>query len=439
MDSTIEPQPVKAVMALRERMLSHLSQQLPVLMPSGSYQQFYGWAISDKNPLQDDWLQMIGLDQSLGMTFKLLNGVHSDPRVVSELLDTIPTLATYLLFETISDNMAFGGAPWATTSVTHQERSKALLLSFNNDMIARIDDPYTERELNQEWLSIASKLSGIDQSLSQGKQKPVIEAYLQAHPETMFEAIEYGCTDALIANLNSCAAMVAAMEDTAVFPLFKRTLRARYEGINRLLEDDVNGIDDLLAIGTNSILVITVLSYYSSHFAAFTDADLSSVLNSTLFERTMGNAAKLTRMLNDMGTPLLKDAEHRDAVFDDLHKLHAETGIDDVFRLISEGAKRHVALTRLQKDIDFGEFNIALHGLPEHRHDVTKALHLLQETLMYCGDVYEDAYTQLMIDIPNLTQQMGHTAYAEMALRFVLFHEKLYSNSFKQNDGEYAV
>lgn len=425
---------------LREEMLAYLGKQLLSLMPDGYYRDFYAWALSDDCPLQAHWLTTIGIDQFVNLAIGLLSGTSRDAEVMSRIYASVSPMTAYLLFETISDNMAFGCATWypqQDDDLRHQRHT--LLSDFNRSMVERIEGRKAGRMTNYAWQDIAQQLSSLTQSLSEKKQHTVIEAFVQRFPSVSFEDVEYGAGAVLVANIEACGDVIDYLDGHPLQPILRETLRYRYDGVSRLLNDEAKTLDDLLEIGTHTILVMAVLAYYSAAIADAMAVELQPVLDDGLLTRVFENSAILIRLLNDMGTPLLKDAEARRENFALLREKHQTQNFDDVFTLIRLVADENTALTRLQKDIEFGEFNIALHHVPPLQHDIDAALDHLEERVATCAGVYATRSVQLQADMAELAQRTGTTAFGEIALRFVTFHEILYANPYNKNDGEYAV
>ena len=76
-------------------------------MPLSAYRNFQTWALSPQNPHLKTWLQMVGVPQFAKLTHTLIgNSVGEDKW--DDLVRYSTYMNAYLIYETISDNLAFG-------------------------------------------------------------------------------------------------------------------------------------------------------------------------------------------------------------------------------------------------------------------------------------------------------------------------------------------
>src|SRR5690606_36559285 len=96
-------------------------------MPSGSYRDFHGWAISSDNPQYSRWQQIVGIPQFAKLTETLLGDLVPEKEKWTDLLPYTAWMNTYLIYETISDNLAIGLAQKQQTDSTYFQRKQILL------------------------------------------------------------------------------------------------------------------------------------------------------------------------------------------------------------------------------------------------------------------------------------------------------------------------
>src|SRR5690606_25866518 len=131
------------------------------------------------------------------------------------------------------------------------------------------------------------------------------------------------------------------------------------------------------------------------------------------------DAALLVRLLNDMGTLLLEQPTNdRKALIQTLYHMH-HTGDFPTFEhlLLDVAGQQGTLLTRMNKDIRFGEFNVCLHSVRQV-NDIATAIEVFADQLESLTLVYEDRLQRLPGMVAQLNQRLGSTFAGEVILRF---------------------
>ncbi|MEO0599349.1 MAG: hypothetical protein AAF126_24775, partial [Chloroflexota bacterium] len=190
----------------------------------------------------------------------------------------------------------------------------------------------------------------------------------------------------------------------------------------------------------HSILVIPVLAYYVGVIAevikrndAFNDVLTDDSLKTALYD-----AALLVRLLNDLGTGLLTQQTERTLLRHQLLKQVSKPRTRTFIQALEVVAKKNVALTRLNKDIQHGEFNIGLAKMIDVSASKV-AVEDFMELLDQFANTYDTHYNRMLSLSAGLSERLGTDFASQLIIRFVKFHEKVYSQRFDTQDGDYAT
>jgi hypothetical protein len=106
--------------------------------------------------------------------------------------------------------------------------------------------------------------------------------------------------------------------------------------------------------------------------------------------------------------------------------------------LLLNAARENKLFPRLYKDIEHGEFNMSLYGVTAIE-SVPSALLAFGGNLAYLSQVYARRYTHLVEILELISSRLGDNRVSTLLLRFVRFHEVLYSNAHTSLAGEFAA
>ena len=147
--------------------LAAFDVSLSLHMPAGLQRDFYLWAFSSQNPLQNQFLQTTGILQLVNLTVMLLDGLV-DRYDWPQLAAYGALLNVYLSYEAVSDNLAIGVA--RVKPDENQTEQRKVLYAFNQAMTERLKGSWrTAAELLQPLQQDCARLSSFQQSLSADK------------------------------------------------------------------------------------------------------------------------------------------------------------------------------------------------------------------------------------------------------------------------------
>jgi hypothetical protein len=417
-------------------------------LPPGGYRDFVLWALSGDNPRRPDYLQVTGLSQLVTMNVTLLGGLIDDddwPAVQRQL----EVMNAYQFFETISDNVAMGlGAP--TLTGTALERLE-VITALNRAMVHALAPGDTEPAallLSGAPRQAVRRASAFDLSLAATKYAAIAEEYARhkaghgAEPDV--PDIEHGLWAALVANVETCRAVVQAVDANPVGPLVRDGLLRRYHAVDRSLRGQGMSRMELALLGAQTILVVPTLAYGVGvlAFAGVSIPQLQAVLADGSLADVLYDAALLVRLQNDVGTRLLTmPAAGRTELIRRLTRRAAErhkAEAADALTLLTEEAETEVALTRLHKDILKEEFNVALWH-PRRAADAGAALRAFGDSIDYLSALYALHTQRMTAGLAALDDRLGDRRMTTVIDRFVRFHEHMYSHRFTDRIGEYAI
>lgn len=415
--------------------ISELSKSFERHMPTSLYQMFQRWAISPENPFKEEWLKTLGIPQFSRLTIYMVDLLVSSSQW-KELLLSTGYMNTYLLYETISDNLALGCVNWLEKVDPITITKRKALINFNNAMITKLaTNNQHGSDLLYSYRELITQFSLVDHSLSGIKQRKFIDAFMKidSNHQFAYADIEYGGWVALVANIEACADILEIMYDSPIYSLLKTTLIQRYTYTNELLDEQIHSLNDMLEAGASTILVQAVLTYYYgviSNIKGF-NLKLEKALSMGLPQKLMYDAAILIRLLNDIGPDLLQNKEFVEKVVSQLDSNTAQSG--SIYYQITQISES--GLTRLKKDIEYGEFNICLSYLSKSSNQVED----FRVLILHLANLYKRHYRNMIEVGSQLDQHFNDNTFSILAIRFVKFHEEIYRHPYHTNSGEYAV
>lgn len=413
-----------------------LRHTLSDYMTDSNYRKYLNWALSEENPQYLNFHKLIGLSQLSNMTANLVEGILEEDQV-EQFLPYVVDMNVYQLYEVVSDNIAIGLAEQKYDDKTFMSR-RHLLYLFNLTMVDALEHQQlrpTPSVDNIQWL--AQHISAFEQSLNYQAHKKMATAYIKVNSEFTLDALEYHLCHELEANILSALHLYQSVQHHPTHAIFLETLIERYRATNLLLAEIPVNLEDLSKIGTNTILVVPTLVFYIGVLAEIKNlnAGLTETIDSGMLYEALEQTALLIRIINDLGTDIaMSKPEVHPAILEVLTDLHST---DEFVSRITQSKQMNV-FTRIQKDLIYGEFNIALHDV--HRGANPSAItDTLKRNFDFFTAKYQYTRANLVANLAEITDTVGDPFIEQLIMRFVIFHEHLYSNDFRSSKGEYAI
>jgi hypothetical protein len=261
----------------------------------------------------------------------------------------------------------------------------------------------------------------------------MLTTFQRDHPEVT--GVEYDLWPLLIANGETAHRVANAVQADPFHDLVLSGLIARYDGVNRLLRSQDVTWHERLITGRDTILVQPVLAYYA---ALLQTTMAPEPLDAHAIAASLQQAAVLVRLLNDIGTPLLEmtdcDRAHQ---IQQLRRQAYQTDGTTLQDLLRDAAEPAI-WTRLLKDLQYSEWNLAIDAVPASDPLAAQLdsleLHLSQAARSYA--MTQETFAAGTMRLKHSGALAGQIA--TMAERFVQFHRALYQQLFTSATGEYA-
>jgi hypothetical protein len=410
-------------------------------MPLTPNRNFNIWALSAGNPHAKVWLQIVGIPQFAKLTHSLLSG-SVPPGKWQELVHFSTLLNAYLIYETTSDNLAFGLAAKRPDDTSFELR-RDILIEFNTAMVARLRGDRAESDaLLVRMQRKAEQISIFKHSLTGSEQQTIAGAYLQQAPHHSMHDIEFGTWSSLVANIQACAELVEHMQGYQLGEHLRCGLIRRYEAVTELLRDTVTDQEALVQVSINTILVIPVLTFYVSVLteALAPNPALADVIRDGALFEALEDAALMVRLLNDLGTNLVVTNQFHPTLLNELYgRLPPSADPNTTFAdMLLEHSRQVGLMTRIRKDISFAEFNVSLHNLMTSPPTTTSLL-LFGSNLVYFQNRYRACGERLHQNLQIIRQMLKTEAVSTLIDQFVRFHEHIYQHQFDEQAGDYAT
>lgn len=410
-------------------------------MPESPYQKFHLWALSPENPQHKTWWQIIGIPQFVMLTTTLLDNLVSQDQW-PQLLEYTAAMNTYLIYETISDNLAMGiQSPSALPHIKIWQTE--VLQRFNQAMIARLSGTTIPTAHTLAGIQPTTQsLSYFDFSLTHDELATFTCNFIHQCGEDWHDDIEFGTWNALVANIESCFQASALMDETPLGEMVRCGFIERYEAVNTLLTKQELSLPQLMAVSSRAILVMPVLAYY---IAALTETNgtsdkLAPLVSNDVLLNTLYDAAMLVRLTNDLGTELVTQRRSHQVLLNELSTQAEELELESIplGDLLLGMVGDMPFLTRINKDLLHGEFNLLLHDLT-HLPCNAQTIRQIEFKLSYFQRQYSEGRSRLLRNLKVISETMQDDRVSTMILRFVEFHEQLYNHPFDAQVGDYAT
>jgi hypothetical protein len=411
-------------------------------MPVSPLKDYYLWGISKENPYRSDFLQMVGIYQLINLSTQMI-GDLIEPEDQQTIAQYCGRINAYFMYEIMSDNLANGLSSLCVIDDNAAARSDILHI-FNNVMVGRLKREHTNTaELLKPIETLTKTISCFAQSMTPRKHQACLVAYLAQHPDVTQQEIEYGMWPILVANIESCYELAEYMSHFQVGELLTQGFIDRYQGVNLTLE--VNRglpLNELVRMGMHTVSVVPVLSYFAGVLVEIINAEpmLHLVLQDGTLPDALTTAAVLVRLVNDMGMLLTLSQNERQSVMQSLWKHYQDnaTDIDAIDYMLMSAPDEYAMLSRLQKDLMHGEFNIGLHNLA-YSNSVGEALTLLDNNLANLSEMYYRSLTHLHDLLASIDRRIASRTLSNLIAGFVRFHEMIYAEPYNSTVGEYVA
>jgi hypothetical protein len=216
----------------------------------------------------------------------------------------------------------------------------------------------------------------------------------------------------------------------------------RYEAVSHLLSEGHMSLPHLMAVSSRAILVMPVLAYYIGALTEVngTASKLAALQSNDLLCNTLYDAAMLVRLTNDLGTELVMNKRVHALLLDQLRYRSQQADSENVVLgdLLLALATEMPFLTRINKDLLHGEFNLFLHDL-SHLHCTNDVIRQIEFKLGYFYRQYSEGRNRLLRNLHHISDIMQDDTISTLILRFVEFHEQLYNHPFDAQVGDYAT
>ncbi len=401
-------------------------------LPDATCRRFTRWVVGQP-VLAKRWLQVSGYLPVIALTNRILSGTLGD--LMEEANRFVIPMTIYQIREIHVDNLAIGLAARRNDDATFNDRA-ALLRAHNNAMLAMLNgDDRADVGLLADCPD-DNAVSVFIQSLAAPEHRALVSAYLADHPRDDMAALEYSYKTQLVANIRAVATMLDVTRHHVTADLTRQGLIRRYTAVNQQLDNPAAAVDQLLKMGTDTILVVPTISYYLGAAVELLQLDpavVRTVVDDGRLGQALDAAALIVRLLNDCGTTNIEDDGHvQAALVAELHTIKRPMSIAEA--LTQAQSSFGAVLTRFNKDITFGESNVCLDGIRSSMVNA-ESIAALQDRMRAVSAAYKQAQSQL----EPLLQSMQIQPFSDVIMRFIEFHRTLYTSSFESTSGEYAV
>lgn len=426
--------------------ISALETALERYVSESIYRKFFQWCLSKQSPQRKVFTQVLGVPQLVNLTHKLFAGLLSETEW-DALLPFCSRINAYLTYEAISDNVALGLARPKVKEGRADDRPdnrREVLTAFNTATVKRLQGEHRSASaLLAPIKAMISQVSLFKSSLSPEKLLYLAASSVKQTQNWSIHDLNASLQVVLVANAETCSEVANEIAGLAGADLVRQGLVDRYTAVNTLLANPPMTVDERVHIGTQAVLVAPTIGYYLTVLANKirpTEGFAELVEDGTL-EIALYDAALLVRLLNDIGTPVLKmSATERKRLVGQIQACWETqfTPAHTLFEVLGKFTETCIDLTRIRKDTLFGEYNLALDLLPQDA-SMTETLTIFEDNLNHYGELYTKHWQRLKSMGDRITDRLQDDRVSQVILRFVKFHEMLYSNAFDSSKGEYAV
>lgn len=416
---------------LREATVGALRDSVGGQMPAGPLRDHYLWWLDPGRAGHRQFLRATGVAQLVRLYGTLTDGLV-DEGLAPKVAELLSRIAVYQTYEIVTDNLAHGlfasGAISPDTGPADRDTvSRRLLIrSFNAAATVRLcgGGRSAAVALAPERRR-AARVSMLDHGLS----APAHRRLAAAGPAD--DRVDVW--PALVVNVEAALDVAATAAQTPFGPTVRHGLIDRYRAVSRTLSSRPLSRLELAVLGARSVLVVPTLGYCLAVVADLTEPVPG--LADTVADGTLGDAlfdaAVLARLLNDVGTGLLRLApDGRRAALASVRRRAHRDGL----RAALDGPP----FGRLARDLRLGEFNLCLYAA-RRAPDAAAALTALEAEVDYFATLYALHSDRLTTGLAALTRRLADPRPARLVRRFVRFHERLYARSHDTAAGDYTA
>ncbi len=422
--------------------LEQIERSLAQYMPEGSQKDFYLWGVSSENPTRQDFLQLVGMNQIVNLSTFILQPLVQ-PDQWQKLAHYCGLIHAYFMYELVSDDLAVGLSQMLTRDPSIQTR-KDILHSFNGAMVKRLSGvPNPSTELLEYIQPYTEHISGYNQTSIHEKYITQLERFSETKSENSSRKFEFDLWPILVANVEACNALVEATDSLQVGPIVRQGFINRYASVSQSLEAHINmTLEELTNIGTHTVSVIPVLAYFVGVLAEeiCPQTELKGIIEDGLLEDALTTAATIIRILNDIGVVATYSTGKRTSLIHTLWKAYESKpmNVQTITQLLCQVGNKTEALTRFQKDILYGEFNICLHNLG-YTESIEYGISIFGENLAFFAQLYRHSQNHLREVLSTIDQRLQNKMVSGLVMGFVNFHEQIYTHRFDTAAGEYVA
>ncbi len=440
--------------AFNARVLDIISQNRAFLresltcFPPGPSHDYFMWGLNPENEYHKLFLEVSSMYNS-AVLFSYIAESVIDNEFWPAYTHGISYWAGNGTIEPYTDNMAFHYLTNEQTNPSLYKKQVTIMSQFYETTIAKIDG----NETASSELLASIRDDFVDFPFYQLHVNPTRSTRLlnefiaMSGTEQSIDKLNEDGWAVCVANIDLVNRALALLDDHFLLPYLRERYRLRYEGQKILLQGTATTQEALLKARAPEIMVSYTLGYIFAATAVSynLNTQLKDAHQSGLLHAILEATDILIRIMNDLGPLASASAKTTEAIFDSLSTYQQQnkmTTLAALFENWSEDTEILPFFTiRLKKDLTMGEDNIA-RDYRKNKLDnccTQQQLTFMQNSIVYYAKVYQEVKRQFEVDLATLTTTLGSPIYAQLAYRFVNFHEQIYGNNYQGLDGEYAV
>lgn len=393
-------------------------------LPDSNVKNFLNWIIDTKNRFAKEYFQLTSITKTIKLEIALFNELLLDKDILLDVLMKFGPLNAYFYTEVFSDHLGMNLANQQEDSVEY--KSKLAALSNLNKVISG-----QTKELSPEDFG---HFSIYQQCLSPEKMQEIVSGYQKKFESAgLQKELEFSYFTMMQLNISSCRVLLQSaeknMKRSKLYSLFEQGIMDRYAAVDKLIYNYKNlSLDESLELGKKTILIAPTLTYCISAIdQVMKIPNLSKIIKDGSLKEALDIAAKLVRLLNDIGTiPLTKPKESLEKF---KTSFDAMKGKDTFFNIIKNS--KDVSWSRVAKDLKFGEHNLCLDSL--YKLDELKRYQQFEANILYLSEIYQKLEASLYKIVSKMDKMV-----ASLILGVVLTHKETYSKAMDE-EGEYAI
>jgi hypothetical protein len=375
---------------------------------------FFRWACSDRNPERESWFELTGINENITLISALLEGM-GDPAQVEQMWVHALPMGAYQVLEELSDRLS-GPCSGALAAASNRATVQCLA-----------GEKYRAAELLRDAKSLADGLSLYSASRDADRFRAITAQYVRDTRRSSVEAIDGSLWALLVTKAESCRMAAFSVRDRWLGPMVTQGLMDRFRRGGSAMADGSVPVSRRLMASADSSRSLPVLAFYVAVLEPVLQFEtLEALPVDATFSEALNVAAMLARLLKDVGTPLLVNDWMRPQFARLLDQQTVGRGGADLAAVLREEAgKWGEWAARLTPDAERVDANICLSGLLHL--PLAVAIPRLCDRIEYLAGVFANGRRYLERLSQDITVQVWSEGPATLILRFVDFHERLYS------------